>query len=124
MISGSRPEPSRNEGFSRWLWVLIFAIAFAWVESAVVVYLREIYFEGSFNFPLVMNWQEGRLVADYLMRIEFGREIATILMLAAIGLLAGKNRFQRFCYFIIAFGIWDIFYYAWLWVFVGGNFND
>ena len=89
------------------------------MESAVVVYLREIYFEGSFYFPLILEWQDNRLVADDLMRIEFGREIATILMLAAIGGLAGKNRFQRFCYFIIAFGIWDIFYYLWLWVFTG-----
>lgn len=29
-----------------WIWVVIFAIAFAWVESAVVVHLREIFFDG------------------------------------------------------------------------------
>ena len=29
-----------------WIWIMIFSIAFAWVESAVVVYLRTIYFDG------------------------------------------------------------------------------
>ncbi len=117
--SGGQAELSCREGLRRWIWVLLFGIAFAWVESAVVVYLREIYFEGSFSFPLILEWEDGRIVTDDLMRIEFGREIATVLMLVAIGWLAGKNRFQRFSYFIIAFGIWDIFYYVWLWVFVG-----
>ncbi|HTZ40193.1 MAG TPA: hypothetical protein VMB77_08550 [Syntrophales bacterium] len=36
----------------KWLCVAIFAVAFAYVESAVVVYLREIYFEGFFEFPI------------------------------------------------------------------------
>ena len=30
-----------------------------------------------------------------------------------------KNALQKFCFFVIAFGIWDIFYYIWLWVMVG-----
>ena len=118
-INSSSKSSFSKKSFSRWLWVLLFGIAFAWVESAVVVYLREIYFEGSFYFPLILEWKNGWPVADDLMRIEFGREIATILMLASIGRLAGKNGLQRFCYFIFAFGIWDIFYYVWLWVFTG-----
>ena len=100
--------------FRRWLWVLIFAVAFAWVESSVVVYLREIYYEGGFNFPIVTDWQHGKLVIDNLMKIELGRELATIVMLAAIGCTAGRNGWQKFSFFMIAFGIWDIFYYIWL----------
>ncbi len=111
-------EPSR-EALWRWIWVVTFAIAFAWVEGAVVVYLREIYFGGSFYFPVVLEWKDGTLVVDRLMRIEFGREIATILMLAAVGCASGKRSLQKFCFFMIAFGIWDIFYYIWLWVMVG-----
>ena len=97
---------------------MVFAIAFAWVESAVVVYLREIYFDGGFGFPLVIKWEDGKRIIDSLVRIEFGREIATIIMLVAVGWIAGKNRFQRFCFFLIAFGIWDIFYYIWLYLMV------
>jgi hypothetical protein len=83
-----------------------------------VVYLREIYFGGSFSFPVVMEWEGGELVVDKLMRIEFGREIATIVMLVAVGWAAGKTSWQKFCFFMICFGVWDIFFYIWLWVMV------
>ena len=102
-----------------WVWVVVFAIAFAWVESAVVVYLRKIFFDGAFRFPLIVRWEGGKHVVDPLVRIEFVREIATVIMLAAVSQAAGKNRIQKFCFFIIAFGIWDIFYYVWLYVMVG-----
>ncbi len=98
---------------------MIFSVAFAWVESAVVVYLRKIYFDGVFKFPLVIVWEEGKHIIDPLIQIEFGREIATIIMLVAIGYVTGKSKLQRFCFFMIAFGIWDIFYYLWLYVMVG-----
>ena len=98
----------------RWIWVVLFAISFAYVESAVVVYLREIYFDGSFAFPIATLWENGRRVLDPLIPVEMGREAATIAMLAAAGILAGKNGLQRFCFFMIAFGVWDIFYYIWL----------
>ena len=106
-------------GLGTYCWVVVFAVAFAWIESAVVVYLREIYFDGDFSFPLVINWQAGKHVFDPLVRIEMGREIATIILLVSTGWIAGRNRFQKFCYFIVAFGIWDIFYYIWLYVMVG-----
>jgi hypothetical protein len=57
-----------------WVWVVVFSIAFAWVESSVVVYLREIYFDGGFSFPLVIKWEDGKRIVDPLVRIEFGRE--------------------------------------------------
>ena len=108
-----------KSALATWIWVVVFAMAFAWVESAIVVYLRKIYFPGGFSFPLVVRWEEGKHVIDPLIRIEFGREIATMVMLIAIGWVAGRNRFQRFCYFMLAFGIWDIFYYIWLKVMIG-----
>lgn len=103
----------------RWLWVALFAVAFAWVEGAVVVYLREIYFDGGFAFPLKVVWEGGRHVADPLVRVELVREIATLLMLAAVGGLAGRSGFDKFCFFMVAFGVWDIFYYVWLYVMTG-----
>jgi hypothetical protein len=112
MAAGSSPwEPWR-----RWVWVVVFAISFAYVESAVVVYLRKIYFDGSFDFPIATVWENGRHVLEPLILVEMGREAATIVMLAAAGILAGASGLQRFCFFMIAFGIWDIFYYVWLWV--------
>ncbi len=110
---------NRSAAVRTWLVVILFAIAFAWVESAIVVYLREIFFDGSFDFPLVVKWEAGQRVINPLIRIEFFREIATMIMLATVGILSGKNRLQKFCYFMIAFGTWDIFYYVWLYVMIG-----
>lgn len=115
----NNPGKITRKALRRWIWVLVFGVAFAWVESAVVVYLREIYFGGGFSFPIAAGWQDGRFVTDRLMNIEFVREIATILMLVAVGCVAGKNSLQKFCLFMIGFGIWDIFYYIWLRVMVG-----
>ena len=117
-MNAADANPSRD-AVRRGLWVVALAISFAYVESAVVVYLREIYFDGSFDFPLVTIWENGRRVVDRLILVETGREAATIVMLAAAGILAGRNGLQRFCFFMIAFGIWDIFYYLWLYAILG-----
>ena len=77
-------EKKSKSAFRNWVWVVVFAIAFACVESAVVVYLREIYFDGGFSFPLVVKWEDGKHVIDPLVRIEFVREIAIIIMLVAV----------------------------------------
>ncbi len=102
---------SPQSALQRWIWVAIFAIAFAWVEGSVVAYLREIYFQGIFSFPIVVKWINGVYVRDPLMVIELWREAATIVVLIAVGWIAGKNILQRFSFFMIAFGIWDIFFY-------------
>ena len=40
-------------------------------------------------------------------------------MLLAVGFLAGRTWWQRFAYWLLAFGVGDIFYYAWLRVLLG-----
>jgi hypothetical protein len=49
-----------------------------------------------------------------LGQAELVREAATILMLLAVGWLAGRTVRSRLAYFTIAFGVWDIFYYIFL----------
>jgi hypothetical protein len=46
--------------------------------------------------------------------VEVGREAATMVMLAAVAALAGTHLRERFGYFLVAFGVWDISYYFWL----------
>jgi hypothetical protein len=111
-------EIKSKSAVRNWVWVVVFAIAFACLESAVVVYLREIYFKAGFSFPLIVKWENGKHVIDPLIRIELVREIATVIMLVSVGWIAGKNRFQNFCFFMIAFGIWDIFYYIYLYIMI------
>lgn len=89
------------------IWLTIFAIAMAFVESAVVVYLRAIFYPDGFKFPL-------NAITDYKIVIEVFREAATIFMLLSVTFLAGAKRWERFAYFMLAFGVWDIFYYIWL----------
>jgi hypothetical protein len=94
------------------IWVTLFAIAMGFMESAVVVYLRELYYKTSFVFPL-------KQISPFIAKVEFFREIATIVMLVSCGIIAGKNKIQRFAYFVFAFAIWDIFYYVFLYVCLG-----
>jgi hypothetical protein len=35
-------------------------------------------------------------------------------MLVCVAMIAGANKWQRFSYFLIGFGVWDVFYYVWL----------
>lgn len=85
----------------------IFSIAMGFMETAVVVYLRKMYYPGGFRFPLIP-------IDSSIASIEFLRETATIIMLLTVGILTGKTLTQRFAYFIYCFAVWDLFYYVFL----------
>ena len=90
----------------------LFSIAMAYLESAVVVYLRAILYPEGFSFPLAP------------MRTEFAvtevfREAATIIMLLGAGYLGGRNLATRFAWFVYCFAVWDIFYYIFLQMLIG-----
>lgn len=96
-----------------WSLVAVYAIAMAWVESAVVVYLRTM-------VNRIDPYQSPTLdVPAWLLRTEVVREAATLVMLCAVGWLAGRSRRGRLGYFLVAFGIWDCFYYVFLFVLTG-----
>jgi len=104
--------------------VVVWSIAFAYVESSLVEYLRAIYYpleNGGFRFPVITLDGLKAMGDEHVRRlaIEFGREIATLLMLGAVGLAAARNRREAWAHFMIAFGVWDIFYYVWLKAFIG-----
>jgi hypothetical protein len=96
----------------RIIWLGLFAIAMAYVESAVVVYLRDLYYPEGFDFPL-------KMIPVANIWIELGREAATLVMLAAVGVLFATTAPGRFAAVCVAFGVWDVSYYFWLWVFIG-----
>jgi hypothetical protein len=83
----------------------LFAIAMGALEAIVVVYLRQIYYPLGFDFPLT-------LLSPRMLTVESSREAATIVMLVAVGILAGRDTLQRFTYFLYTFAVWDIFYYV------------
>ena len=89
------------------LWLTLFSIAMGFLEAAVVVYLRALYYPQGFDFPL-------SIMDPKLVLVELLREAATVIMLLGIGILSGTNTNQRLANFIAAFAIWDIFYYVFL----------
>ncbi len=87
--------------------VVLFAVAMAYIESAVVVYLRGWFFPEGFSLTI-------KMVPNNILVTEIGREAATMVMLVTVGWIAGRSRWERFGFFLILFGVWDIFYYLWL----------
>lgn len=95
--------------------VIVFSLAMAYLESAVVVYLQAaLGSEVGVIFPLRPVSEVGDLIA-----IEVGREAATLVIIATVGLIAGRTPVERLAWSAVVFGAWDIGYYAWLWVFAG-----
>jgi hypothetical protein len=91
-----------------WFTVVTFAAAMAWVESAVVYYLRTM-------IDRIVPYQPNPLpIIGGMGPVEMVREAATLLMLAAVGILAGRTWRSRLGYALIAFGVWDILYYVFL----------
>ena len=111
--------------------LVVFGAAFGYVEASVVVYLREIlrpvrqeqlagvpYDE---VFPLLNSEQlqaggEGPVRA---LLTELGRELATLLILTAVAALPARSFREWLAGFMIAFGVWDVFYYVFLRLLLG-----
>jgi hypothetical protein len=89
----------------------LFAAAMGLLEAIVVVYLRELYYPDGFSFPL-------QTMPAGILSAELVREICTMVMLVTIALIAGKNKLQKFAWFIYCFAVWDIFYYVGLKLFL------
>jgi hypothetical protein len=53
-------------------------------------------------------------LVEGIVWVEIVREAATMIMLATVGVIAGRNLVSRLGYALIAFGVWDIFYYVFL----------
>jgi len=91
--------------------VAIFAIAMGILEAICVVYIRKIIFPPDGNIANIP-------ITDFNFTIEAIREAMTIIMLTTMSILAAYNFRTRLAIFFIAFGIWDIFYYIGLNVFL------
>jgi len=93
---------------TRWVSVMAFAIAMAWVEAASVLYIRAL-------VGRIEPYQQDPLpISGALGNVELWREGATLVMIATLALLAGHTWRRRAGYAALAFGAWDIFYYVFL----------
>lgn len=94
------------------IWLSMFGVAFGFLEAAVVVYLRELYYPDGFRFPIV-------IIETRVAVVELIREAATVLMLLGVAMAVGRDAMERFFVFAFLFGVWDIVYYVGLWLFLG-----
>jgi hypothetical protein len=109
----------------------VFAVAFALLEAAVVVYLRKLFgFDVGYlppepkvalNLGFIAFLYPGTLILPdrFITQVELLREASTIIILITIALLSAKKLKEGLGAFLIAFSIWDIFYYVFLRLFAG-----
>lgn len=114
----------------RILGLILFGISFGYVEASVVVYLRTLGTPVRAAaglpvrdlFPLLRLDQLPPTMLQ-LLRVEIGREAATLLMIAGVACTAmanrGRLRSEWLGAFLLAFGVWDLTFYGWLRVFIG-----
>jgi hypothetical protein len=103
--------PAKNL-LKRLLVLAAFSIAFAYIEAAVVIYLRTIFYPDGFSFPLAAfgtGTAQKRLLAT-----EVGRECATLVLILTGSWFFGVNPHQRCAALLGIFATWDVFYYIWL----------
>jgi hypothetical protein len=106
-------------------------LSFGFVEAAVVIDLRTVYeplqqelhpgTRPGEQFPAV-TLDELRAASPqglWLLKVELARELATMVMLATLGLAAGGRPLRRLAAFVAAFGVWDLAFYLWLRLIIG-----
>jgi hypothetical protein len=108
------------------LFATIFALAFGFVEAAVVAYLSaaagllpgymgtlsEVQRFARATQPELLNLSQ---FPQSLLTIEVLREAATMIMLLSVALLAADKGKERCAVFLWTFALWDVSYYAGLW---------
>ena len=98
-------------------WVAAYALGMAYVEAAVVAYLRLLTPGQSFD---ASQAAVAGALPPRIVYTEAGREAATLVMLVAVACLAArKGWWKRLGYLLWAFAVWDVLYYAWLCVLIG-----
>jgi hypothetical protein len=86
--------------------VALYAVAMGHLEAVVVYYIRyalgDVHGTGSVSAAVLLAFP---------WNIEQTREAATIVMLVAVAVLAGRDLWERVAAFLWAFAIWDAMYY-------------
>jgi hypothetical protein len=95
------------------VWLAVFALAFGYIEGAVAHYLRMHLYPDGFDDTIVL------VVDPHTLAVEVGRELCTLLLIAAVAALTRGPFIRRLASFAYVFGIWDLSYYAALWIFEG-----
>lgn len=102
-------KPAKAGGWSPWTrlaGVAVLAAAMGHVEGVLVYYLSR------FVPGIPDQYDHGFRFPTQYMTVERSRELATMVMLLAIGYLVGRTWWQKAAYYLFAFGCWDVCYYV------------
>jgi hypothetical protein len=106
--------------------LVLFGVAFGFVEAAVVFYLRNlIHFHQNYSishYKVLLNLgfitfvspAHSLLINHRVSDVEVTRESATIVMLACLSFLAAHTTRRRIGAFLVSFACWDLAYYLFL----------
>jgi hypothetical protein len=91
----------------------------AFVEAACVVSLKRLYYPEGWTYPF-------HPIPGSALLLEQVREIATLVMIAAVAFLGRPGTREGFARGLWIFGVWDLLYYAFLRALTGfpGAFTD
>lgn len=95
-----------------WWGITVYALAMAFVEAACVVTLKRLYFPEGWHPPF------HDIPADGL-RLEQARELATLVMIAAVAAFGRPSWRELLARALWIFGLWDLGYYALLAIVTG-----
>ena len=88
--------------------LLLYGISMGYLEAAVVIYLRELYYPHGFvvNTPIKFS--------SLIYQVDLFREAATIVMLLMVAYLAFTKIKDKIWVFFWLFAVWDLSYYIFL----------
>lgn len=114
---------------TKMLWWTLYAAAFGYVEALVVVYIRRLgAMPPGLDYPAIwasrhLAWNGAAITGEMrhlgVYSTEYGREIATLLLLLGPAMAAGRTGRERFALYLFTFAIWDETFYLWLKLWTG-----
>ena len=108
----AKQSTMRRLPWNRILTLTAFAVAMGYMEAVIVVYIRHL--GGMVPMPPgALDYRQFLTqLPPFVIPTEQTREAATIIMLVALALAVGRSTREKVCVFLLAFGVWDIFYYV------------
>jgi hypothetical protein len=114
---------------SRLLWWILYAAAFGLTEAALVAYVRRyLGWEPGYDYREIFTMRGlrldsaafSRLFREHgILNLEMAREVGTILLLVGAAMAAGRTWRERCGLFLLTFAVWDLAYYAFLYLLIG-----
>ena len=118
-----------NMNWKKLLWWTLYAAAFGYVEALVVVYIRRLgQMPPGLDYPTIwatrhLAWNEATIIGEMrrlrVYATEYGREIATLLLLLGPAMAAGRTGRERLGLYLFTFAVWDETFYLWLKLWTG-----